>query len=202
MAGPRPLKEEELRYLRILALRIGVPCTLGYDTKILSFLTKRGLVEEVPVNSRSAVQITDKGLMEVAKSGRFTLYDPALLLKRYFYLHPRLKSKLNPMSLRVIGLQDYLNPEKPWEVVRNLTYLQMDQDLWRQSCGSQPMMILGNVLRWYESELSGESELATIRYDEVVAELNKELGRERRQGERVHRRQGHGREDSRRRHGR
>ena len=175
MPGPRPLKEEELQFLRRLAMRRGLPATVWIkDVSVHRFLHKRGLVENEDAVISSGASITDQGLMEVAKSGRFTPYDPALIMDRYNAILPKLKLKLSGMALRVVGLQEWFNPDEPWELIRSLTFLRTEQDLWRSSAHFAPVSLLSDVQHWLEAELRGADKYKDNLYEALVAELNKD----------------------------
>jgi hypothetical protein len=175
MPGPRPLKEEELQYLRRLAMRRGLPATVWIkDVSVHRFLHKRGLVEDEDAVISSGASITREGMIEVAKSGRFTPYDPALIMDRYNAILSKLKAKLSGMALRVVGLQEWFNPDEPWELIRNLTFLRTEQNLWRSSSWFAPVGLLAEVQNWLEAELRGADGYKDNLYEALVAELNKE----------------------------
>lgn len=181
MSRPRPLNEKELQFLRRLAFRKGVPEHKYYANHTGSglgntqaFLAKRGLVEDVKHPCGTGIAITEKGMIEVAKSGRFTPYDPALVMERYSAILPKFKAKLSGMALRVVGLQEWWNPDEPWELIRNLTFLRAEDNLWRSSAHFAPMSLISDVQHWLEAELRGAEGYKDNLYEALVAELNKE----------------------------
>jgi len=175
MSRPRALNEKELQFLRRLAFRKGVPEHKHFQDKhVLALVLKRGLVEDVKHPCGDGIAITEKGMIEVAKSGRFTPYDPALVMERYSAILPKFKAKLSGMALRVVGLQEWWNPDEPWELIRNLTFLRMEENLWRNSAHFAPMSLIADVQHWLESELRGAEGYKDNLYEALVAELNKE----------------------------
>lgn len=175
MSKPRPLNEKELQFLRKLAFRKGVPEHKHFQDKhVLALVLKRGLVEDVMHPCGEGIAITEKGMIEVAKSGRFTPYDPAVVMERYSSILPKFKAKLSDMALRVVGLQEWLSPDEPWNLIKNLTFLRVDQNLWRSSAHFAPMSLISDVQHWLEAELRGADGYKDNLYSALVAELNKE----------------------------
>jgi hypothetical protein len=95
-------------------------------------------------------------------------------MDRYNAILSKLKAKLSGMALRVVGLQEWFNPDEPWELIRNLTFLRTEQNLWRSSSWFAPVGLLAEVQNWLEAELRGADGYKDNLYEALVAELNKE----------------------------
>lgn len=82
MSRPRPLNEKELQFLRRLAFRKGVPeHKHSQDKQVIELVLKRGLAEDVEHRCGTRIAITKSGMIEVAKSGRFTVSPGTSLSK-------------------------------------------------------------------------------------------------------------------------
>jgi len=159
MGAKRPLKEHELQALRHLAARRGFSSSV--DPKTGRFLKNRGLVSQD--NDHAPFQITMGGLVEIAKSGRILPYDAMRIAREYVDIQRQARYLLNHMAIRVVFLNEWFDPSRPWELIENLAVLRMSPHLWRNEFDFSAKCILNLIQKWVESELDGEFDLADDR---------------------------------------
>jgi len=162
----RKLTEEELQALRHLAMRVGLgtPVCKELEPATAKFLSNRGLVRLIKGEIFSKYEITHEGLSEIAASGRTTLYDPRDLFFRYKSIFDTVKPLLDRMSLRVMGLMEYVDPAYPHRNLENILFLRKDEGLWRREHFGDADMLLGKLSNWLSNTIEGN--LETAAYDE------------------------------------
>jgi len=169
MGKKRALREEELRLLRYLAARKGCSNMLfGADLAMAKFLKGRGLLSQD--NEHAPYQITIDGMVEVAKSGQFSTYNPIRLMERWCTVVRLANPTLYRMARGNTQLYSWIDPAKPWENVENLTYLRAREDLWTDKDRGRATAIVSRIHKWLDSELAGEVSF----YEPLIEMLSEE----------------------------
>lgn len=155
MGKKRELRGSELKLLRYLASRRWCSTTLtGDEAKIARFLKGRGIVSQD--NERSPFQITVDGLVEIAKSGQVTIFDPAQLVERWSEVYKMASPVLKRISVRNVDIYGHIDPSRPWENITCNVELAESDNIWISEFGHTARWILYAINRWLDCELSGE----------------------------------------------
>ena len=171
----RPLSHEEMQDLRRLCLWSGmVKWADSYESKRMRFLKGRGLVDSPKEGMGAANRyfITKEGLAEVARSGRFTLYDANHLLASYAEAVKIIKPFVDKFCLRAYPFQEHMNPENVRDMLWSLAYVRGNPDYWTSSSKSYAYSLMGAIARIVGQILDGEPEEGT---EENLARLREEV---------------------------
>ena len=171
----RKLKEGELQALRFLATRVGVgtPTYDMFDPPTARFLVGRGLVRAMKGMLFERYEITEEGLLEIARSGRLTLFDPAYLVERYREILKEIKPILDVRSTRVVGIADYIDPCYPHRNLENLMFLRKEEHLWRAGSRGEADFLLCLVSSWLTHTIEGNETIAKGSESRVFAEVER-----------------------------
>ena len=162
----RKLNESELRLLRSMAARADVGYNRYAEDSTWKFLIKRGLVR-VGKEFYARYYITEEGMAEVVRSGQTASWNASKILDRWVAFYKKAGPILYNMAIRVVGLQQWMDPGRPWEAVANLVYLKMADDLWRNNAKEDAWRILSRAESWLELELQGDP-IADSRFDDLM----------------------------------
>ncbi len=171
----RKLKEEELHALRHLATRVGVgaPTYDIYDAATGKFLLGRGLVRVMEGRVFARHEITEEGLLEIARSGRVTLYDPAYLVNKYREIYEAVKPPLSDRANRVVGLYEYIDPSFPHRNLENILFLRHEEYLWKAGSRGEADFLLAIVRDWLANTIEGHATIAVSCEKRVFAEVER-----------------------------
>lgn len=158
----RPLNHEEMQALRRLCLWSGLVMRTYNDEecKRLRFLARRGLVAcmDGPVKASREFVITEEGRIEVAKSGRFTLYEGKYLVQTYNRVRQILEPVFKYAYLFANPMMDWMDPERPWENLEQIQRLRYDRSNWKSILYGEGDCALANAMKAIEAVLEGQPE--------------------------------------------
>lgn len=168
----RPLNHEEMQALRRLCLRSGLVKRTYNDEECrrFRFLARRGFVEcmDGPVKASREFVLTEEGRIEVAKSGRFTLYDGLYLVQTYARIRQILEPVFKYAYLFANPVMDWMDPERPWENLEQLQRLRYDRSNWKSRLYGEGDWALADAMKAIEAVLEGQQE---SKVDEEIASL-------------------------------
>ena len=158
----RSLNHEEMQALRRLCLWSGLVMRTYDDAECrrLRFLARRGLVAcmDGPVKSSREFVITEEGRIEVAKSGRFTLYEGKYLVDTWRRITKILEPVFKYAYLFANPIRDWMDPERPRDNLVQLQRLRYERSDWRSHLYGDADWSLADAMLSIKDVLEGESE--------------------------------------------
>lgn len=155
----RPLNHEEMQDLRRLCLWSGMVKRTYNDEECrrLRFLARRGLVAcmEGPAKTSREFVITEEGRIEVAKSGRFTLYEAKYLVDTWQRITKILEPVFKYAYLFANPIMDWIDPERPRYNLVHLQRIRYESSNWRSHLYGDGDWALTNAMKAIEAVLEG-----------------------------------------------